>query len=92
MNYFNPCPRCEEKREKEHATLMEIVANGYGKMSQGDYDETLMRLGKACEKSYSLREHLDYYLKSGKMYYQYRCFCSVCQYEVSIKDGVVDLA
>ena len=91
MNNFNPCPKCEEKRQKEHAALLEIIANGYGKMSQGDYNETLDRLSKASQKSYSLKEHMDYYLKSGKIYYQYSCFCSVCQYEVNIKDGVLNL-
>jgi len=92
MNYFNPCPRCEEKREKEHATLVAIARDGYGKMSQSDYQETIDLMAAKCVPSNSLKEAMDYTLRSGKMYYHYRCFCSVCQYEVSIKDGVVNLA
>lgn len=90
MNYFNPCPRCEEKREKEHAVLVEIIANGYGKMSQDDYNENMARLGKACVKSYSLKEKIESYVISGKLTYTYGCFCSVCHYEV-VKNGTVSL-
>lgn len=90
MNYFNPCPKCEEKREKEHAELIKMATAGYGKMSQSDYDETLARLGRACVKSYSLREKVDYHLISGKLTYSYGCFCSVCHYEV-VKNGTVSL-
>lgn len=90
MNYFNPCPKCEEQREQVHAALIQLAKDSYGKVSIDEYDGIVSRLLLACEISYTFKERFEYYLKSGQITYTYIAFCSKCKYEVS-KENTLSL-